>query len=522
MSRPRDDFAEDAFPRIFLMQPQSRPFGYRPFGEEVHPMSTERPAETTGTCFVVMGFGKKTDFETGRTLDLDKTYRNIIKPAVKAAGLECLRADEIPHSGVIDVPMYEQLLNADVVVADLSTSNKNAFYELGVRHALRPETTIVICEDGIKTPPFDVNHVLIRMYHHLGDGIDYDEVERVRKLLTDAITDIYNKQPRSKDSPVYTFLTDLAPPELHAALNAVAEGAAKSSPAAAGESGQGSGELYSELMEQANEAEDEEDFITAKALLSRLRKKMKEAARKAAEEAAKNGIEDAAERPEDHYLIQRLALVTYKSKQPSPRSALKEARDLLLTLDPATSNDTETLGLWGAVHKRLWDATDELGHLNEAVRGYERGFYLRNDYYNGINFAYLLNLRATRAAELAAAAEPLEATAHWASAIADFVQAERVRREVISICEQWLAANPLPDEKASEDVKSAHIETRYWVVATKAEAYLGTGQVEQAEQTYQEAYALNPPKSWMIPSTDEQRERLLKMMTDSPLKHVSA
>ena len=120
-------------------------------------------AENRGTCFVVMGFGKKTDFETGRTLDLDKTYRNIIKPAVKAAGLECVRADEIVHSDLIDVPMYEQLLNADVVVADLSTSNKNAFYELGVRHALKPYTTLVVCEDGIKTFPFDINHVAVRL-----------------------------------------------------------------------------------------------------------------------------------------------------------------------------------------------------------------------------------------------------------------------------------------------------------------------------------------------------------------------
>ena len=96
------------------------------------------PEETPKTCFVVMGFGKKTDFETGRVLDLDMSYRNMIKPAVEAAGLKCVRADEIVHSGIIDVPMYEQLLNADVVVADLSTSNKNAFYELGVRHALRP------------------------------------------------------------------------------------------------------------------------------------------------------------------------------------------------------------------------------------------------------------------------------------------------------------------------------------------------------------------------------------------------
>jgi hypothetical protein len=83
---------------------------------------TEESIEAKGTCFVIMGFGKKPDFETGRTLDLDKTYKNIIKPAVTAAGLNCVRADEIVHSGLIDVPMYEQLLNADVVVADLSTS----------------------------------------------------------------------------------------------------------------------------------------------------------------------------------------------------------------------------------------------------------------------------------------------------------------------------------------------------------------------------------------------------------------
>ena len=101
-------------------------------------MTKETAPEVKGTCFVVMGFGKKTDFETGRTLDLDKTYKGIIKGAVTDAGLKCIRADEIKHSGPIDAPMYEQLLNADVVVADLSTSNKNAYYELGVRHALRP------------------------------------------------------------------------------------------------------------------------------------------------------------------------------------------------------------------------------------------------------------------------------------------------------------------------------------------------------------------------------------------------
>src|SRR5690606_3215506 len=148
--------------------------------------------------------GKKTDFETGRVLDLDKSYRNMIKPAVEAAGIKCIRADEIVHSGLIDAPMYEQLLNADVVVADLSTSNKNALYEFVDRHSIRPFTTVVICEDGIKTFPFDISHVAVRQYHHLGEDIGFEEVIRFRKQLTNAITQIMSKDPREKDSPVYT------------------------------------------------------------------------------------------------------------------------------------------------------------------------------------------------------------------------------------------------------------------------------------------------------------------------------
>jgi hypothetical protein len=65
--------------------------------------------------------------------------------------------------------------------------------------------------------------------------------------------------------------------------------------------------------------------------------------------------------------------------------------------------------------------------LDEAVRAYERGFYIRNDYYNGINFAFLLNVRAKN-------------TADSEEAIADSFQARRVRKEVVKICEDWLAA----------------------------------------------------------------------------------
>ena len=135
-----------------------------------------------------MGFGEKTDFQSNpqRVLNLNRTYEDIIKPAVTEAGLTCIRADEIIHSTVIDKPMYDNLLSADLVVADLSTSNANAIYELGIRHALRQQRTIVMAENNFSFP-FDLNHLSILKYEHLGKDIGYGEVMRVRRILKDKI-----------------------------------------------------------------------------------------------------------------------------------------------------------------------------------------------------------------------------------------------------------------------------------------------------------------------------------------------
>ncbi|MEO8417059.1 MAG: hypothetical protein ABI472_25570, partial [Ginsengibacter sp.] len=177
-------------------------------------------ADAKKTCFVVMGFGIKTDLATGRKLNLDKSYQALIKPAVESKGITCVRADEIKHSGTIDVPMFQQLLTADVVVADLSTANVNAFYELGIRHALRPRTTIIMSEEQLSYP-FDVNHIAINKYTHLGDSIDYFEVLRFQKLLGETIESVLNNE--LPDSPVYTFLDDLIPPALKEKAERVAK-----------------------------------------------------------------------------------------------------------------------------------------------------------------------------------------------------------------------------------------------------------------------------------------------------------
>ncbi len=252
-------------------------------------------------CFVVMGFGQKTDYATGRTLDLDKSYRIIIKKAVEEAGLECIRADDVIHSGVIDKPMYELLLDADVVVADLSTSNANAIYELGVRHALRPHTTILMAEDQFKFP-FDIAHVAIRTYEHLGKGIDAEEADQARENLKQAILELLDKE--ETDSPVYTFLPQLSPPGSATATAGVADtGPAPAQP--------DEGASTSAVMELFQQARAKGDWGMAKGLLATLTQKTPPVT--------------------DTYVLQQLALATYKSKQPDAKTALAEAKQYCST-----------------------------------------------------------------------------------------------------------------------------------------------------------------------------------------------
>ncbi len=70
-----------------------------------------------------------------------------------------------------------------------------------ILNALRPYTTVIICEDGIKAFPFDVNHVLVQQYRHMGEGIDYGEVERFRKVLSEIIVEVYNQTPAAQRQP---------------------------------------------------------------------------------------------------------------------------------------------------------------------------------------------------------------------------------------------------------------------------------------------------------------------------------
>ena len=337
----------------------------------------------------------------------------------------------------------------------------NAAYELGVRHALRPRTTIIIAESQFEFP-FDVNHIAIRTYEHDGKALDIDIALEFKEDLTEAIRKI--SAGENVDSPVYTFLP-LTPPSLETASTI----AAGTGPAGDGDDGSNDPTLAM-LLEQAATARASGDLANAKQRL--------QAARLLA--------------PKEAFVTQQLALVTYKANEKDV-ALLEEARGYLAALEPPASNDAETLGLWGAVHKRLWEATSDASALDTAIAAYEKGYSLLGDYYNGINYAFVLNVRS---AESESRPEK----------ITDFVLARRVREHVLELCQAELEAL---------EAKGTTGEPLYWALATLAEVAFGLGERE-AYDDYRER-AKPHAEDWMLASTDKQIATLESLLTPSPL-----
>jgi hypothetical protein len=155
-------------------------------------------------CFVLMPFGSKID-AAGRVTNFDSVYQNIIAPAVVEAGLEPMRADEERIGGTIHKPMFERLMLCHYAVADITGANPNVFYELGIRHALRPRSTVIIFLEGTVLP-FDIALVRGIGYRADASGEPVDSqiaIKAITKQLCEARGNPYD------DSPVFQLIDDL-------------------------------------------------------------------------------------------------------------------------------------------------------------------------------------------------------------------------------------------------------------------------------------------------------------------------
>jgi hypothetical protein len=111
------------------------------------------PTREIRTCFVLMPF--KEPFNT--------YYREVYVPAIESAQLKPVRVDDLFRAGPIVKEIWESIVKAQMLLADLTDRNANVFYELGLAHAVgRP---VILMTQNMDDVPFDLRHLRHLVYN---------------------------------------------------------------------------------------------------------------------------------------------------------------------------------------------------------------------------------------------------------------------------------------------------------------------------------------------------------------------
>lgn len=148
-------------------------------------------SEKKKKCFVISPIGES---GTDVRIAADRVLKHIIRKALDG-DFEILRADENSNPGAISPRIVGSILEADLVVVDMSGSNPNVFYELAIAHGFR-RPTVHIQRTGEK-PAFDVKDMNTVRY----DITDPDDVEMAQKRLREYARHAV-EQPDSVETPL--------------------------------------------------------------------------------------------------------------------------------------------------------------------------------------------------------------------------------------------------------------------------------------------------------------------------------
>ena len=439
-------------------------------------------------AFVVMPYGTKED------VNFDRVYAEYIRPALAGAGFDVFRADEETLPGDIRSDMFQELLIADLVVADLSIDNPNVWYELGVRHGLRARGIVQIrCRRD--RMPFDVYTDRTVRYHIKDGAPDPDTVQDDRDALAAAAKATAESWHGRRISPVYRYLGYLQEPEWkvlrvdgakefwekHEAWQRRIEVARQR-------------QRPGDILVLADEAPTQVLAIEARVAVAKALRGLGQFsfALEQVETVLSMNPTNVVARQEKGILLNRLG-------------RRDEAREWLKSLVEDHPDDAETWGLLGRVEKETWieswrgpgrtaaqmraAAADEDAQLREAASTYATGF-LRDPrhYYSGINALTLLHLSC----HLTAADE----------------RADHLRAMEGGV--RWAVQSALDGD--SKD---------YWARATLGDLELLIGDRARIERAYREAVAV-ADKNWFNLDSSCQQLRLLKDLEFRPAEVEAA
>src|SRR4029453_18941146 len=158
-------------------------------------------------AFVIMPFGKK-KLPDGTEVDCDDVYKRLLEPAITATGLKAHRADADRRGGSIHLDMFQDLLLAEFVVADLTMDNPNVWYEIGVRHALRAGGTFMTYAARDRLP-FDIAGQRMQRYTLTEGKLDPERLENERTAITEGIGGTLRAWRGRRASPVNQTIPSL-------------------------------------------------------------------------------------------------------------------------------------------------------------------------------------------------------------------------------------------------------------------------------------------------------------------------
>ena len=181
----------------------------------------------------------------------------------------------------------------------------------------------------------------------------------------------------------------------------------------------------------------------------------------------------------EKYYIQQQALCRYKSESPSKLIALTDALGIMSEIKEQT--DTETLGILGAINKRLWEATRDSCYLTSAIDVYKKGWNLHKDYYTGENYANCLMMQEKiLKGDLSTHAK---------------VEAQLTFKEIIKIVLASL------EEVEPEEVM--------WKYATLANSHYALGLCDKGEK-YERLFRSQNPDEWQVQTFEKTKQMYVK------------
>lgn len=144
-------------------------------------------------CFIVCPIGQEDSPQRKRS---DIVLKHIIEPVCNDLDFKVIRVDKLHSVDRIDNTIIEHLNNADLVIADMTEHNPNAFYEMGFRHALGKPLIPIVEEDT--RIPFDVANLRTITYA----TNDLEKAEAAKKRLHETILSFDIQETMKSDQTV--------------------------------------------------------------------------------------------------------------------------------------------------------------------------------------------------------------------------------------------------------------------------------------------------------------------------------